>query len=97
MFHTQTLPKSFLSLWRQGSIGWDSQHQGTKVVVFPIIVNKYYFLFPIYDVSCVCIAWLLGHKHRSSLYILYAITFYCCLLFLQVNKGKIFKDTEDIR
>ena len=62
MLHTQTLSKSFLSLYRQGEargkrdIGWDSQHQGTKVVVFPIIVNKECFLFPIYVVSCVCIA-----------------------------------------
>jgi len=30
--------------------------QGMKVVVSPIIVNKEFFLFPIYVVSCVCIA-----------------------------------------
>ena len=30
-------------------------------------------------------------------YILYAINFYCWILYLQVNKGKGFKDSEYIR
>ena len=65
--------------WRKLSIGRNTQHQGIKVVVSPIIYNKKILFFSIFTVSCVCIAWFLGYKHRSSLLSCIISFFSCCI------------------